>query len=255
MKIIAMGFIIHKNSYLRDTWNGLDFIVIVVGIVEEIKRYSDPYGDSKSSGMKSLRTLRVLRPLRSINAFPSMKRLIGSLLSSLPSLANAVVFMFFIFLLFGILGIQSFQGALYFRCRTDENPTTLPSGAKEWPVSEENGDRLCSKTGEGNYMCPKHEFCGAPTSKNMTLKDDGVYNSENVNFGIIHFDDIVYAMITIIQLITLEGWSGMMYNLQDASQPWMAILFCILLVIVGSWFLLNVILAVIMQAFEDVDAN
>ena len=47
----------------------------------------------------------------------------------------------------------------------------------------------------------------------------------------------------------------MMYNLQDSSQPWMAIVFCILLVIVGSWFLLNVILAVIMQAFEDVDKN
>jgi len=46
-----------------------------------------------------------------------------------------------------------------------------------------------------------------------------------------------------------------MYNLQDSSQPWMAIVFCILLVIVGSWFLLNVILAVIMQAFEDVDKN
>jgi len=36
MKIIAMGFIIHKNSYLRDTWNWLDFIVVVVGIVEEV---------------------------------------------------------------------------------------------------------------------------------------------------------------------------------------------------------------------------
>jgi len=46
-----------------------------------------------------------------------------------------------------------------------------------------------------------------------------------------------------------------MYNLQDSSQPWMAIVFCILLVIVGSWFLLNVILAVIMEAFEDVDKN
>lgn len=113
LKIIAMGFIIHKNSYLRDTWNWLDFIVVVVGIVEEVQKFTDPYGDSKSSGMKSLRTLRVLRPLRSINAFPSMKRLIGSLLSSLPSLANAVVFMFFIFLLFGILGIQSFKGVLY----------------------------------------------------------------------------------------------------------------------------------------------
>ena len=35
----------------------------------------------------------------------------------------------------------------------------------------------------------------------------------------------------------------------------MAIVFCVLLVIVGAWFLLNVILAVIMEAFEKIDTN
>jgi len=35
----------------------------------------------------------------------------------------------------------------------------------------------------------------------------------------------------------------------------MAISFCVLLVIVGSFFLLNVVLAVIMDAFDDVDKN
>lgn len=47
----------------------------------------------------------------------------------------------------------------------------------------------------------------------------------------------------------------MMYNLSDASQAWMAIFFCVLLVVVGSFFLLNVILAVIMDAFDQVDKN
>jgi len=56
-------------------------------------------------------------------------------------------------------------------------------------------------------------------------------------------------------MITLEGWSTIMYNLGDASQTWMAQLFCILLVIIGSFFLLNVVLAVIMDAFDDVDRN
>jgi len=37
-----------------------------------------------------------------------------------------------------------------------------------------------------------------PTTEKMTLKDDGVYNLELVNFGIIHFDDIIFAMVTII---------------------------------------------------------
>lgn len=98
VKIIAMGFVIHRNSYLRDPWNWLDFIVVSISTVEilDIKGLAQ---------FKALRTMRVLRPLRSINAFPSMKRLIGSLLAALPSLADAIMFMLFIFLLFGILGV------------------------------------------------------------------------------------------------------------------------------------------------------
>ena len=31
MKILAMGFIIHKYSYLRDGWNFVDFIIVISG--------------------------------------------------------------------------------------------------------------------------------------------------------------------------------------------------------------------------------
>jgi len=31
LKIIAMGFFMETNSYLRDTWNILDFIVVMCG--------------------------------------------------------------------------------------------------------------------------------------------------------------------------------------------------------------------------------
>jgi len=46
-----------------------------------------------------------------------------------------------------------------------------------------------------------------------------------------------------------------MYNLSDATQSWMVIVFCIIVVFIGSFFMLNVILAVIMQAFDDVKEN
>jgi hypothetical protein len=32
-KIIALGFIFHKHSYLRDGWNRLDFIVVIISIL------------------------------------------------------------------------------------------------------------------------------------------------------------------------------------------------------------------------------
>jgi len=99
LKVISMGFFLHRKSYLRDGWNWIDFIVVVIGIVELIPGLP-------STNLKALRTLRVLRPLRSINAVPRLRRLISSLLGSLPALANVVVFLGFILVLFGILGVQ-----------------------------------------------------------------------------------------------------------------------------------------------------
>ena len=35
-KIIAMGFIIEKNSYMRDAFNVFDFIIIIVSIISMV---------------------------------------------------------------------------------------------------------------------------------------------------------------------------------------------------------------------------
>ena len=72
-------------------------------------------------------------------------------------------------------------------------------------------------------------------------------------YGITSFDNLPWAILTIFQMITLEGWSIVMYNLMDANIAWMAIIFCISIVIIGSFFLLNVILAVLADALNMVD--
>jgi hypothetical protein len=97
LKIAAMGFVYHKNSYLRDYWNMLDFLVVAVSIIELV-----PFIPSAS--LKALRTLRVLRPLRSLNAIPKLKEIVTELLNALPKLGVALQFMSFIFLIFAILG-------------------------------------------------------------------------------------------------------------------------------------------------------
>ena len=116
-------------------------------------------------------------------------------------------------------------------------------------------ERLCSIDGSGEYTCDPGFTCGSPGQYGMSLKSDGVPDSELIMYGIITFDNIIQGMVTIFQVITLEGWSTLMYNLSDASPQWMSEIFCILLVLVGSFFLLNVILAVIMDAFDEVAAQ
>jgi hypothetical protein len=108
LKIIALGFFMHQPSYLRDPWNVLDFMVVVIGLISLIPDVPN---------LKSLRTMRVLRPLRSINAVPSIKRLVKTLLMSLPHLGYLVTFLLFFIFIMAILGMQIFIRDLWNRCR------------------------------------------------------------------------------------------------------------------------------------------
>lgn len=100
VKVIAMGFVLHKFSYLRDAWNCLDFFIVVVSIIGFL-----PMGGG-SSGLKALRTFRILRPLRSVNKMPTMKQQISSLLASIPGLMRVFFFIIFIFCIFAIFGVN-----------------------------------------------------------------------------------------------------------------------------------------------------
>ena len=70
LKIIALGFIMNgKKSYLRDSWNILDFIIVVSGLISLTS-------DSEIGFFKVLRILRVLRPLRLITRVKGLKLVI-----------------------------------------------------------------------------------------------------------------------------------------------------------------------------------
>ena len=43
LKILALGFVLHRGSYLRNAWNIMDFIVVVTGYVSNINLISFEY--------------------------------------------------------------------------------------------------------------------------------------------------------------------------------------------------------------------
>ena len=93
-----MGFITNKGAYLKDGWNILDFIIVVVSLIPVI------FGNS-SVNLSSLRSFRVLRPLRTISSIKSLKVLLVTLFSALPYLANTIIILIFFFLIFAIAGL------------------------------------------------------------------------------------------------------------------------------------------------------
>eukprot|EP00960_Hanusia_phi_P032706 750013-Hanusia_phi.AAC.2 len=104
-KIIALGLFWGSKTYLAELWNWLDFVVVIIGILDFI-----PSGGQGSGNMSALRSLRVLRPLRAVNKFPELKFLVVLLLQCLPALGNVIGVCLFIFFVFGILGVQLFSG-------------------------------------------------------------------------------------------------------------------------------------------------
>lgn len=104
VKIVAMGFVFHKYSYLREAWNCLDFFIVLVSIIGMLPI------EGGASSLKILRTFRILRPLRSINKLPEVKKQINSVLKSIPGLMRVFFFIIFIFSVFAIFGTNQFLG-------------------------------------------------------------------------------------------------------------------------------------------------
>jgi len=118
LKVISMGFFRDKNSYLRDTWNRIDFVVVFFGCFSLIF----PQYNSGLNFIGYVRNVRLLRPLRTINRIKGLRILVNSLIDSIPYIANVAVFLIFIILIFSIFGLHLFSGILENRCRLTEEP-------------------------------------------------------------------------------------------------------------------------------------
>uniref|UniRef100_W5MXJ6 Voltage-dependent T-type calcium channel subunit alpha n=2 Tax=Lepisosteus oculatus TaxID=7918 RepID=W5MXJ6_LEPOC len=264
IKMVALG-IFGKKCYLGDTWNRLDFFIVLAGMLE----YSL---NLQNVSFSAVRTVRVLRPLRAINRVPSMRILVTLLLDTLPMLGNVLLLCFFVFFIFGIVGVQLWAGLLRNRCFLPENftvPRSLELNSYYHTENDDENPFICSQPRENGMRYCRH----IPTLRENGLEchqDYTAYNSTDnttcVNWnqyyvncsagdvnpfkGAINFDNIGFAWIAIFQVITLEGWVDIMYFVMDAHSFYNFIYF-ILLIIVGSFFMINLCLVVIATQFSE----
>ena len=116
VKVIAMGLIMDGGSYLRESWNQLDFFIVCSSIVDMILV---AMSDGQSVGfVKILRLLRVLRPLRMISRNPDLKLMVSALMESIGHILNVLIVIGIIYMIFAILGVNLFAGQ-FFYCSED----------------------------------------------------------------------------------------------------------------------------------------
>ncbi|KAG1967831.1 voltage-dependent T-type calcium channel subunit alpha-1I [Pimephales promelas] len=281
VKMVALG-IFGRRCYLGDTWNRLDFFIVMAGMVE----YSL---DLQNINFSAIRTVRVLRPLKAINRVPSMRILVNLLLDTLPMLGNVLLLCFFVFFIFGIIGVQLWAGLLRNRCYPEENftltsgitlpaPYYRPEEDDERPficsLAQDNGIMSCNdvpaRREGGRECCLDKEDAlhrqalglsteplvnGSASAVGLCVNWNQYYTRchtghTNPHKGAISFDNIGYAWIVIFQVITLEGWVEIMYYVMDAHSFYNFIYF-IFLIIIGSFFMINLCLVVIATQFSE----
>ncbi|CBY36266.1 unnamed protein product [Oikopleura dioica] len=119
VKIMALGFCMHKNSYMTNGWNIMDFVVVSTGIL-------DMYGlalfnllgldPSLLSKMKLLKMGRVFRPLKMISNSPSLQVVMSAILKALGPIFNIFILLVFFIVVFAIVGVEFYAGGYHSHC-------------------------------------------------------------------------------------------------------------------------------------------
>ena len=235
MKIIAYGFLFHQDAYLRSGWNVLDFIIVFLGVftvileqVNIIQTNTAPMS-SKGAGLdvKALRAFRVLRPLRLVSGVPSLQVVLNSIFKAMLPLFHIALLVLFMVIIYAIIGLELFKGKMHKTCYF--------IGTDIVATVENEKPSPCARTGSGRPCTINGSECrgGWP----------------GPNHGITHFDNFGFSMLTVYQCISMEGWTDVLYWVNDAignEWPW---IYFVTLILLGSFFILNLVLGVLSGEF------
>ncbi|XP_051494807.1 voltage-dependent L-type calcium channel subunit alpha-1S isoform X1 [Apus apus] len=232
LKIIAYGFLFHTDAYLRNGWNVLDFSIVSLGLVtmtlEQVNaKQTGTSGGKGGFDVKALRAFRVLRPLRLVSGVPSLQVVLNSIIKAMVPLLHIALLVLFMIIIYAIVGQELFKGRMHKTCYY------LGTDVIATEVSEKPAP--CTSSGHGRHCSINGSECRSGWA--------------GPNNGITHFDNFGFAMLTVYQCITMEGWTEVLYWVNDAmgnEWPW---IYFVSLILLGSFFVLNLVLGVLSGEF------
>ncbi|XP_051799245.1 sodium channel, voltage-gated, type I like, alpha b isoform X2 [Acanthochromis polyacanthus] len=252
IKILARGFCVGKFTFLRDPWNWLDFSVILMAYVTEFVDLGN---------VSALRTFRVLRALKTISVIPGLKTIVGALIQSVKKLSDVMILTVFCLSVFALIGLQLFMGNLRQKCvrvpvaanatnssdgdigaweynatNTSFNWIEYINDKKNYYVLPGQKDALLCGNGSGAGLCPEGFSC--------------IKAGRNPNYGYTSFDTFSWAFLSLFRLMTQDFWENLyQQTLRAAGKPYM--IFFVLVIFLGSFYLVNLILAVVAMAYDE----
>ncbi|XP_026846110.1 sodium channel protein para isoform X44 [Drosophila persimilis] len=240
VKVMARGFILCPFTYLRDAWNWLDFVVIALAYVTM---------GIDLGNLAALRTFRVLRALKTVAIVPGLKTIVGAVIESVKNLRDVIILTMFSLSVFALMGLQIYMGVLTQKCikkfpldgswgnLTDENWDYHNRNSSNW-YSEDDGISfpLCGNI-SGAGQCEDDYVC---------LQGFG----PNPNYGYTSFDSFGWAFLSAFRLMTQDFWEDLYQLVLRAAGPW-HMLFFIVIIFLGSFYLVNLILAIVAMSYDE----
>ncbi|KAJ8263387.1 hypothetical protein COCON_G00158440 [Conger conger] len=222
IKMVDLGLLLHPGAYFRDLWNILDFIVVSGALVAFA--FSGTKGKDIST-IKSLRVLRVLRPLKTIKRLPKLKAVFDCVVNSLKNVLNILIVYILFMFIFAVIAVQLFKGK-FFYC-TDESKGLEKDCRGQF--LDYDTDEVTAQPREWK----KYEF---------------------------HYDNVLWAFLTLFTVSTGEGWPTVLKHSVDATfedqgpSPGFRIemsIFYVVYFVVFPFFFVNIFVALIIITFQE----
>eukprot|EP00750_Incisomonas_marina_P030906 INCI7676.4.p1 GENE.INCI7676.4~~INCI7676.4.p1 ORF type:complete len:1636 (+),score=261.93 INCI7676.4:113-4909(+) len=199
------------GSYWRNSWDWVDFIVVVASIANiavagyYFEEETVPYN---LGFVRGFRVVRALRPLRFLNVVPGTRTVVNTIFQSVSALAQVGLVILYVMGMFAVLGVQLFKGKLY-RC----NDPAFPAGAhmdgefntslQTWKVEACNSNFSFS---EQVFDPQSREYISVNRSREW-VRDD------------LNFDNFGNALLSLFVAATGEGWPEMLFAASDTVAP------------------------------------
>uniref|UniRef100_A0A6P7FE67 Sodium channel protein n=1 Tax=Diabrotica virgifera virgifera TaxID=50390 RepID=A0A6P7FE67_DIAVI len=239
VKVMARGFILQPFTYLRDAWNWLDFVVIALAYVTM---------GIDLGNLAALRTFRVLRALKTVAIVPGLKTIVGAVIESVKNLRDVIILTMFSLSVFALMGLQIYMGVLTQKCvknfphdgswgnLSHENWERFMDNETNWYVDESGDYPLCGNS-SGAGQCKPGYTC---------LQGYG----DNPNYGYTSFDTFGWAFLSAFRLMTQDYWENLYQLVLRSAGPW-HMLFFIVIIFLGSFYLVNLILAIVAMSYDE----
>ena len=118
----------------------------------------------------------------------------SAILKAIPPIGNIMILLIFFIVFYGIIGLDFYAGAFHSACYDGGGENAMDGQLCKLNFTLQN---MTEWVAQAPFACPPETTCAV--------------DALGPNSGITKFDTIVYGMLTVFQIITLEGWSDLLY--------------------------------------------